>query len=60
MTYLDIKRLFNRLSEEDKEDVENAVWFLKENCLGIFDYVYSALDLVELINKLKEKYEKSN
>lgn len=56
MTNSEIRRLLNKLSEEDKEKVKNAIWFLKEDCISDFDYIYNALKLVELINKLKEKH----
>lgn len=46
MTNSEIRRLLNRLSEEDKEEVENIIWFLKEDCISDFDYVHNALELV--------------
>lgn len=58
MTNSEIKRLLNRLSEEDKEEVENTIWFLQNDCICDSDYINNALKLTELINDLKEKYER--
>lgn len=60
MKFSEICTLLKKLSEEDKEKVENIIWFLKEDCISDFDYIHNVLELVELINDLKEKYEKNN
>lgn len=57
MTPSEIRILLKKLSEEDKEDVKNTIWFLKEDCISDFDYINNALKLAKLINNLKEKYE---
>lgn len=57
MTNSEIKRLLNRLSEEDKEEVENTIWFLQNDCICDSDYINNALKLAELVNNLKGKYE---
>jgi len=57
MTILEIKRLLNRLSEEDKEELKNTIWFLQNDCICDSDYINNALKLAELVNNLKEKYE---
>jgi hypothetical protein len=54
----EIRILLEKLSEEDKEQVENTIWFLKEDCISDFDYINNALKLAELINNLKEKYDR--
>jgi hypothetical protein len=59
MTPSEIHTLLKKLSEEDKEDVKNTIWFLKEDCISDFDYINNALKLAELINTLKEKYERN-
>ena len=56
MTPSEIRILLKKLSEEDKEDVKNTIWFLEENCISDFDYINNALKLAKLINTLKEKY----
>lgn len=60
MKFSEICKLLKKLSEEDKEKVENTIWFLKEDCRSDVDYIDNALQLTELINNLKEKYEKNN
>lgn len=60
MKFSEICMLLKKLSEEDKEKVENIIWFLKEDCISDFDYIHNALELTELINKLKEKYDDNN
>lgn len=60
MATSEIRTLLKKLSKEDNEKIENTIWFLKEDCISDFDYINNALKLAELINDLKEKYEKNN
>lgn len=57
MTNSEIRTLLNRLSKEDKEEVENTIWFLQNDCICDSDYINNALKLAELVNNLKGKYE---
>lgn len=56
MKATEIHTLLKKLYDEDKEEVKNTIWFLKEDCISDVDYINNALKLAELINNLKEKY----
>lgn len=56
----EIKALYNKLSEEDKEQIENIIWFITDDCTSDVQYIFYSLELAELVNRLKEEYNGSN